>query len=96
MKFRIVETTGAPNFEPCRWQADCGRFKYVIRAEMFMLDAGSEQKTVFVSGLLGNGCDYIEIESMFVSNTFDMAETMCRNHLSQVVIAELQRALEEK
>jgi hypothetical protein len=96
MKFRIVETTGAPNFEPCRWQADCGRFKYVIIAHADGLDAAAPPDNVtFTSGLLGQGSDWMEIDSLCVCSSLDAAAKVCGLHLASI-IAELQRALEEK
>ena len=85
MKFRIVETTGAPNFEPCRWQADCGRFKYAI-----MRDSGSI--ATFFCGLVGWGSDYLEMDSVSLHDSFDKAEAACKVHLTGIV-AELQKEL---
>ena len=93
MKFRIVETTGDPDHVPCRWQADCGRFKYVIIGDGDTNDdTGVHRPERYISGLLGAGSDWLEMDSVSVDNTFDNAEKSCKAHLAGIV-AELQGEL---
>ena len=93
MKFRIVETTGDPDHVPCRWQADCGRFKYVIIGDGDTSDdTGVHRPERYISGLLGAGSDWLEMDSVSVDNTFDNAEKSCKAHLAGIV-AELQKEL---
>jgi hypothetical protein len=84
MKFRIVETTGDPDHVPCRWQADCGRFKYSIMKD--------ELSATHFCGLIGHGSDWLEMDSVSVHDSFDKAEAACKAHLAGIV-AELQGEL---
>jgi hypothetical protein len=97
MKFRIVETTGDPDHVPCRWQADCGRFKYAVWRFSFEADSERKAGTVslteaFAAGLLGAGSDWVEVDSLSVHDSFDKAEAACKAHLAGIV-AELQKEL---